>query len=147
MGCGRHCLELRLGAPAERADFPAPVLGAGGRWGRARGYWSQVTAPDEAVERRLAELIAPTTSTLAEHDRDRGLRWRVLTLPVMVALVPALIWRQVPSLSTLVAMRVREALLWTRRGGSASRRSIRLLCREVGHDLGLAAVLGGSGLW
>jgi hypothetical protein len=68
--------------------------------------------PDEVVERRLAELIAPATYTLAEHYRGLGLRWRVLTLPVMVALVLTLIWRQVPSLSTLVAMLVREPLLW-----------------------------------
>jgi hypothetical protein len=68
--------------------------------------------PDAAVERRLTELIAPATYRLAEHYRGLGLRWRALTLPGMAALVLALIWRQVPSISTLVAMLVREPLLW-----------------------------------
>lgn len=66
----------------------------------------------EAVEARLAELVAPATYALAEHYRALGLRWRVLTLPVMAALVLALIWRQVPSASTLVALLAREPLLW-----------------------------------
>jgi hypothetical protein len=73
------------------------------------------TAPapsDEAIERRLEELVAPASYALADHYRGLGLRWRVLTLPVMVALVLALIWRQVPSVSTLAAMLARERLLW-----------------------------------
>jgi hypothetical protein len=73
------------------------------------------TAPapsDEAVERRMAELVTPATYALADHYRRLGLRWRILPLPVMVALVLGLIWRQVPSISTLVALLAREPLLW-----------------------------------
>jgi hypothetical protein len=65
-----------------------------------------------AVEARLTDLISPATFALAEQYRQLGLRWRVLTLPVMVALVLSLIWRQVPSVSTLVALLARESLLW-----------------------------------
>jgi hypothetical protein len=73
------------------------------------------TAPaptSAAVEVRLAELISPATYALAEQYRRLGLRWRVLTLPVMVALVLSLIWRQVPSVSTLAVLLAREPLLW-----------------------------------
>jgi hypothetical protein len=48
-----------------------------------------------------------------DHYRDQGLRARVLTLPVMVALVLTLIWQQVPSVSELVRMLARDRLLWT----------------------------------
>lgn len=73
------------------------------------------TAPapaDGAIERRLEELVAPATYALADHYRRLGPRWRVLTLPVMVALLLALIWRQVPSVTTLAALLAREPLLW-----------------------------------
>lgn len=67
---------------------------------------------DEAIEARLAEVVGPATYAVAEQYRRYGLRWRVLTLPVMVALLVALIWRQVPSVRTLARMLARESLLW-----------------------------------
>jgi Transposase DDE domain len=73
------------------------------------------TAPaptSAAVEARLTELISPATYALADQYRRLGLRWRVLPLPVMAALVLSLIWRQVPSVSTLAALLAREPLLW-----------------------------------
>jgi hypothetical protein len=73
------------------------------------------TAPaptSAAIEARLTELISPATYALTEQYRQLGLRWRVLTLPVMVALVLSLIWRQIPSVTTLVQTLAREPLLW-----------------------------------
>jgi hypothetical protein len=67
---------------------------------------------DEAIEARLAEVVGPATYAVAEQYRRYGLRWRVLTLPVMVALLVALIWRQVPSVRTLARLLAREHLLW-----------------------------------
>ncbi|TAK27077.1 MAG: hypothetical protein EPO21_24515 [Chloroflexota bacterium] len=74
------------------------------------------TAPapsDAAIECRLADLISPATYALADHYHRLGLRWRILTLPVMVALLVTMIWRHVPSVLTLVQMLSRESLLWT----------------------------------
>lgn len=74
------------------------------------------TAPspsDPAVEARLAELISPAVYSLANLYHNLGLRWRILNLPVMVAAILTLIWRQVPSVSSLVRMLARENLLWT----------------------------------
>lgn len=67
---------------------------------------------NEEVEARLEEVVKPATLAVAEQYRQYGLRWRVLTLPVMVALVLALIWRRVPSVRTLARLLARERLLW-----------------------------------
>jgi hypothetical protein len=69
--------------------------------------------PAAEIELRLTDLIHPLTLGQVAHYHDLGLRQRVLSLPVMVALVLSMIWRQVGSVSTLVQMLHREHLLWT----------------------------------
>lgn len=69
-------------------------------------------ASSPAVEADLAELVSPATYALADYYRRLGLRERLLTLPVMVAMVLAMIWRQVPSVAELVRTSAREGLLW-----------------------------------
>jgi hypothetical protein len=64
------------------------------------------------VDARLVEVVGPATYAVAEQYRRYGLRWRVLTLPVMVALLVALIWRQVPSVRALARLLARDHLLW-----------------------------------
>src|SRR5687768_11441986 len=66
-----------------------------------------------AVDARLTALIQPATYAVAAQYRGLGLRWRVLTLPVMLALVLAMIWRQIPAVSTLARLLARESVLWT----------------------------------
>src|SRR3954467_3683053 len=73
------------------------------------------TAPgptSEEVDARLTEVVGPATYAVAEQYRRYGLRWRVLTLPVKVALLLALIWRQVPSVQGLARLLARDHLLW-----------------------------------
>jgi hypothetical protein len=73
------------------------------------------TAPaptSAAIEARLTELVSPATYALADQYRRLGLRWRVLPLPVMVALVLGLIWRQIPAVASLARVLAREPLLW-----------------------------------
>src|SRR3990170_3136710 len=70
------------------------------------------TPSNEAIEERLAELVNPASYALADHYHRLGLRWRILNLPVMLGLVLAMIWRQVPSISTLAQTLSREGLLW-----------------------------------
>jgi hypothetical protein len=69
--------------------------------------------PDAEVAARLTELIHPLTLRQAAHYHDLGLRERVLSLPVMVALVLSMIWRQVGSVTTLTHLLHHEGLLWT----------------------------------
>jgi hypothetical protein len=58
-------------------------------------------------------VVSPATYATADYYRRLGLRERVLTLPIMVALVLTLIWRQVPSVSELVRLLTRDPLLWS----------------------------------
>jgi hypothetical protein len=68
---------------------------------------------DPVIQQHLTDLVSPATYRLADSYHRLGLRERVLTLPVMLALVLTLIWRQVPAVSTLVQMLARDQLLWT----------------------------------
>jgi len=73
------------------------------------------TAPAPAspqVEARLTELMTPALLRAGEAYRQLGLRGRVLTLPVTVGVVLALIWRQIASVSELARVLAREQLLW-----------------------------------
>src|SRR3954453_14259756 len=66
----------------------------------------------EEVDARLTEVVGPATFAVAEQYRRYGLRWRVLTLPVMVALLLTLIWRQGPAVRALATLLAHEPLLW-----------------------------------
>lgn len=68
--------------------------------------------PDEQVTERLCELIHPATLAQLAHLSRLNLRQRLLTLPVVVALVLTMIWRQVGSVSELVRELRREGFLW-----------------------------------
>jgi len=68
--------------------------------------------PDEQITARLTEVVHPATLQLVSYYHQLGLRERLLTLPVMVAFVLSLIWRQFNGVSELVRVVQREALLW-----------------------------------
>ncbi|MCL4395486.1 MAG: IS4 family transposase, partial [Chloroflexi bacterium] len=61
---------------------------------------------------RLTELIRPITFSTVAFYYDLGLRQRLLTLPIMVALVLTMIWRQVGSVRQLVHLLNTEGLFW-----------------------------------
>jgi hypothetical protein len=73
---------------------------------------NHVPAPPVAdIERRLRSVLTPNTFAAARQQFSvLGLRQRVLTLPVMVAVVLTLVWRQLPSLSELLRVLEREGL-------------------------------------
>ena len=60
--------------------------------------------PDEHLVARLTELVHPATLRLVSYYHQLGLRERILTLPVMVAFVLSLIWRQFSGVSELVRL-------------------------------------------
>jgi len=64
------------------------------------------------IEEQLAEVVHPATFVQAAAYRAAGLRQRVLTLPVMVAFVISLIWRQMGSVREAVRVLQQEGLLW-----------------------------------
>lgn len=67
---------------------------------------------NEAVETRLKALLTPVVWQQVAYYRQLGLRDRLLNLPLMVALVLTLLWRQVPSVHELTRLLAREDLLW-----------------------------------
>lgn len=72
------------------------------------------SASNEEIERQLEELLTPAVLTQADSYRQLQMRDRILNLPLMVALVLTLLWRQVPSVRELSRMLAREDLLWCR---------------------------------
>lgn len=69
-------------------------------------------ASDEVIAKQLEELLTPAIDAQASHYKRLGLRARILTLPLMVAAVLTLLWRDVPSVRELTRMLAREDLLW-----------------------------------
>jgi len=71
--------------------------------------------PDnEVIEAQLAELVSPAVTAQMDYYRHLGMRSRILNLPLMVAAVLTMLWRQVPSVHELSRMLAREDLLWCR---------------------------------
>ena len=74
---------------------------------------THVPAPaDTAIAERLETLVKPAVFAELDYYRHLGLRNRLLSLPIMVAVVLTLIWRRVPGVCTLTRMLNRERLLW-----------------------------------
>ena len=71
-----------------------------------------VGPPDGEVAERLTEIIHPATLEQVAYFHRQGLRERTLTLPIMVALVVSMIWRQIGGVCELARLVQTEALLW-----------------------------------
>ncbi len=68
--------------------------------------------PDEMTEQWLEEAIHPAALNQVVYFQQLGLRARTLTLPVMVAFVVSLIWRQLGSVREAVRVLREEGMLW-----------------------------------
>lgn len=79
---------------------------------RDRSQRPVVDPPDEQVAARLQGIVQPATLAQVSHFHQQGLRERTLTLPVMVAFVLSLIWRQIGGVSELARLVQTEAFLW-----------------------------------
>ena len=53
-------------------------------------------ASDADIEQRLNDLVKPVVFAELDHYHRLGLRSRLLDLPVMVAIVLAMLWRHIP---------------------------------------------------
>lgn len=79
---------------------------------RDRGKRPLSAPPDEQINARLTELVHPATLAQVAHFHERGLRERILTLPLMVGLVLSMIWRQVGEVGPLIRLIRTESQLW-----------------------------------
>ena len=66
----------------------------------------------ENIEQWLKDLIHPAIYTQIGLFQAMGLRARILTLPVMMAFVVSLIWRQIGAVGEAVRVLNHEGLLW-----------------------------------
>jgi hypothetical protein len=71
-----------------------------------------VAASAASVEQMLTELVHPATYAQVAAYQDMGLRHRTLTLPVMMAFVLSIIWRQIGSVREAVRVLHEEGVLW-----------------------------------
>lgn len=72
----------------------------------------QPGSDNAVIARELEQLLTPLVFAQQHYYRTLGLRSRILTLPLMVAVVLTLIWRKVPGVQELNRMLARENLLW-----------------------------------
>lgn len=67
---------------------------------------------DEAISAQISALLTPALASQKKYCRQLGLRDRILTLPLMVAAVLTILWRDVAGVRELTRMLARENLLW-----------------------------------
>jgi Transposase DDE domain len=67
---------------------------------------------DRVIAEHLTSLLTPTIKSQSQFFRELGLRERILTLPLMVAAVLTLLWRDVPGVTELSRLLETEGFLW-----------------------------------
>jgi hypothetical protein len=70
---------------------------------------------DEVVAAQLEQLVTPAVLAQEKYYRQLGMRDRILNLPLMVAAVLTLIWRDVAGVRELSRILAREGFLWCER--------------------------------
>lgn len=82
-----------------------------------RDHAKKTTRPmleDEEIASQLSALLTPAITSQENYYRQLGLRARILNLPLMVAAVLTLLWRDVAGVTELTRMLAREGFLWCR---------------------------------
>lgn len=67
---------------------------------------------DEVIANQLEALLTPAITNQENYYRQLGLRDRILNLPLMVAAVLTLLWRDVAGVRELTRILAREGFLW-----------------------------------
>ncbi len=72
----------------------------------------QPAVEDKSVAAQLEQLLTPAIFAQSNYYRQLGLRNRILNLPLMLAAVLTLLWRNVPGVRELTRILDREGFLW-----------------------------------
>jgi IS4 transposase len=67
---------------------------------------------DKVIAEYLTSLLTPSIKSQSKFFRQLGLRERIITLPLMVAAVLTLLWRNVPGVTELTRLLEKEGFLW-----------------------------------
>lgn len=70
---------------------------------------------DEVIATQLEQLLTPAITAQENYYRQLKLRDRILNLPLMVAMVLTLLWRDVAGVRELTRLLGREGVLWCER--------------------------------
>lgn len=101
-----------------------------------------VPAPDNgAMDEHLSLLLSPVIYSQQAYYRTLGMRSRILTLPLMVAAVVTLLWKQVPSVNELTRQLNRKDLLWAK-AVTVSRQAVSERFLSFPHELFEAVFYG-----
>ena len=73
---------------------------------------NQPSVEEEVIAAQLEALLTPAIFNQSHYYRQLGLRNRLLNLPLMMAAVLTLLWRNVPGVRELSRMLGREGFLW-----------------------------------
>jgi Transposase DDE domain len=82
-----------------------------------RDHAKKTTKPmveDEEIASQISALLTPAITSQENYYRQLGLRGRILNLPLMVAAVLTLLWREVAGVTELTRMLARSGFLWCR---------------------------------
>ena len=69
---------------------------------------------NQVISQQLEDLVKPCIYNQLAYYRSLGMRERILGLPLMLAAMLSVVWRQVPSVRELNRMLARENLLWSK---------------------------------
>jgi len=75
---------------------------------------NQPNIDNQRIAQQLEDLVKPCVYNQLAYYRSFDMRSRILSLPLMLAVVLSLLWRQVPSVRELNRMLARENLLWAK---------------------------------
>jgi hypothetical protein len=67
---------------------------------------------DEVIAQQLEALLTPAITNQENYYRKLGLRDRILNLPLMMAAVLTILWRDVAGVRELTRVLAREGFLW-----------------------------------
>lgn len=78
---------------------------------------------ERVIAEYLTTLLTPMMTSQSKFFRECGLTERILTLPLMVAAVLTLLWRDVPGVTELARLLETEGFLWCQTG-TLSRKNV-----------------------
>ena len=79
---------------------------------RIRKQQQRPMMEEEVIAAQLEQLVTPAVLAQEKYYRQLGMRDRILNLPLMVAAVLTLIWRDVAGVRELSSILAREGFLW-----------------------------------
>ena len=90
---------------------------------------------DEVMANRIKELVHPATLAQVSYFHELGLRERILTLPIMMAMILSAIWRQIGSVLDLTRIIQQESLLWAEPQPKLTEKAVNLRLRSLPAEL------------